>query len=186
MDGHFVDQIYDGLVDLPLVAKVAHMHGASVDLHLLVSEPSAYLELINKSLVDRVSIHMESAADYKEIAKALRLKNISVGVAIKRDTTINACDLIGFDYLHVATTLSAGNKITPFPDILSAINSLRGNLDHYLPVMLDGGITSNHLAACIGSNIDLVVMGSALFRESDPVNAFVKANKIARSQGADL
>jgi ribulose-phosphate 3-epimerase len=186
MDGHFVNQTYDGLAELPVIATIAHMQGATVDLHLLVDEPNIYLPSINKSLADRVSIHIESGVDYREIVTTLHLKNIDCGLAIKSDTKIYACDLTGVDYLHVATALSAGSKPPPLPHILNAINTLRRTLDYNLPVMLDGGITSNHLAACIEANIDIVVMGSALFRETDPVNAFVKVNNLAKSRGANL
>lgn len=190
MDGHFINQFYDGLADLPLVTTLAHAHGATVDLHLLVENPTEYLDRIKDVPIDRVSIHSETTRDFRMIAKILHHRNIAVGLAIRADTQIQAADLSAdlphADYLHISTSLSRSKEPASLSSILAWIDALRRPLQRRLPVVLDGGLTFANLASCATAKIDVVVMGSALFREADPAAAFIRGCKLAKGENNSL
>ncbi|MCX7614286.1 MAG: ribulose-phosphate 3-epimerase, partial [Clostridiales bacterium] len=68
MDGHFVPNITLGA---PVVKAIRKITGLTLDVHLMISEPSRYINDFIKAGADIITVHLESNGDVKEQIKMI-------------------------------------------------------------------------------------------------------------------
>ena len=69
MDGHFVPNISIGV---PVVEAVRRITDLPLDVHLMISDPSRYVEVFRRAGADVLSIHVEAVADARPVLEQIR------------------------------------------------------------------------------------------------------------------
>lgn len=167
MDAHFVPNLSFGPDMVKALRRAAPK--AVLDVHLMMDNPSAYIEAFFKAGADEITVHVEIEEDIPAILARIRGLGIKAGLSIKPKTPLSAL----LPYLHM-TDLVLVMSVEPgfggqsfMPEMLQKLSGLR---DAGYPGILsiDGGISdaNGRLAAEAGAT--RLVMGTALFKAEDP------------------
>lgn len=175
MDGIFVPNISIGI---PVVQSVRRATEMFLDVHLMITQPQRYVARFCEAGADLVVFHAEAAEpqDLFTAISTVREQGKQVGLAIKPKTPAEVL----FPYLHLldlalVMTVEPGFGGQKFMvDMLPKIRQLkayqiREQLDFEIEV--DGGIDQNTAPLVIAAGANVLVAGSAVFRNPDRAEA---------------
>ena len=147
---------------------------STLELDLMETHP---LDFLHKKLnnVTRVIFHVESKDDLLE--DILKAKNFDyqVGFAISPETPIEKLDpyIEYLDYVQFMT-VKPGRQGRDFEEeVLEVIKDFRQNYPQ-MRTQTDGGINKQTLAKVKELGVDDAIVGSAIFRATDPSGSFKK------------
>ena len=174
MDGVFVPNISFGFPVMEVLAKYAKK---PLDVHLMIVQPERYTDRFMDFGLHSLSIHFEACVQVHRTLESIKSKGVKTGIAINPGTSESVVeplrDLIDFVNLMTVNPGFGGQSF-----IQSVVRKIE-NLDNFrreeeldFLIELDGAITGDniHEMAVIGA--DIFVMGTAFFKQKDPV-AFV-------------
>ena len=153
------------------------------DAHLMVEEPSRYIEEFAKAGCDCITVHTEACKDIGKTLKQVRDCGIKCGLTVKPATPIE--DVSAFlDEVDLVLIMSVepgfgGQGL--IPETLDKVRWLKENRGarKYL-ISIDGGVNLKTIGDVADSGVDVVVTGSAFFKAQDKV-LFVR--KMSEGQG---
>jgi ribulose-phosphate 3-epimerase len=172
MDGHFVPNVSIGP---PVVASLRRYSSRFFDCHLMMSEPGRYLESFQEAGANGCTVHVEigGTASLIDDARALGLR---VGLAANPDTPFaSVAPFLGdIDLLLLMTVFPGFGGQSFIADVMEKVLVARREValnKLALDIEVDGGIdvTSAPLAVRAGANV--LVAGSAIFAQPDPLKA---------------
>ncbi len=185
MDGHFVPNITFGP---DIVAAVRRLSRLPIDAHLMISEPSRYIERFIAAGADTLTFHVEVDEGPEAIAMTLRQIDAAdrvPGLAVSPQTPTDAVRPF-LDELRLIMIMTVhpgfgGQHFMPEPaaKIAEARDLLRGRSD--ATVHVDGGVSSATAGVVGGYGVDVCVVGSALFQRGRDTALEVQAVKRAAS-----
>ncbi|MAD78707.1 MAG: ribulose-phosphate 3-epimerase [Planctomycetaceae bacterium] len=169
MDGHFVPNLSMGPAVCAAVRKACP--NAFLDVHLMVTDPGAYLEPFADAGADHCSMHIEVAAP----EALLRLRDrchelgMTAGIAINPETPLERLDpvLEGFDLALVMSVHPGFGGQAFIEDSLEKTRILSSRLRPDQRLEMDGGVSPENAARVIEAGCDVLVAGSAIFRSVD-------------------
>ena len=181
MDGNFVPNISLGL---PVVAAIKGISPLPLDVHLMIDRPIRYVEEFCKAGADILTIHVEAdtAANTRAALEKIRSLGVRPAVSIKPNTRAEAVlpflDLCG---LILVMTVEPGFGGQGFmDDMMPKLKAIRGWIEEKNPgceLEVDGGINERTARICRDNGANVLVAGSAWFKNPDPA-AFCKALKV--------
>jgi ribulose-phosphate 3-epimerase len=165
MDGHFVPNITFGP---PLVASVRKSTKATLDCHLMISDPAKYVGAFCDAGADWVSVHAEASGDVVGAMKTVRERGREAGIVCNPDTPVER--LAPF-LPHAAFVL----VMSVFPGfggqkfIASVLEKVRALRDGGFPgwIEIDGGINAETAPRAVDAGAEVLVAGSAVFASAD-------------------
>ena len=86
MDGHFVPNITIGPAVVKDIRKVTKL---PLDVHLMIEEPSKYVDAFAKAGSDIITVHAESEVKLGGIITKIKSLGIKAGVSVRPKTNIN-------------------------------------------------------------------------------------------------
>ncbi len=164
-DGHFVPPVTIGPVVLRSISSLVHEAGGVLDCHLMVDDPVHHFAEIAESGGDSVTFHVEATDDAAGVMAAARGLGLGVGIAFGPDTPVEdaARAAEGAD-LALCMSIEPGYSGQPFmPAALPRIERLRSLVSCH--VQVDGGINEDTARPARDAGANLLVAGSALFRD---------------------
>ncbi len=173
-DAHFVPPVTIGPVVLRSIAPAIHAAGGVLDCHLMVDDPAHHVAEVAESGGDSVTFHVEATADPQGVAAAARSHGLAVGVAFNPDTSPGEAAAFaraaGAD-LVLCMSIHPGYSGQSFmPEALERIAELRDLVD--VPIQVDGGVGETNARALREAGARLLVVGTAIFGDSDPASAY--------------
>lgn len=167
MDGHFVPNLSMG----PAVCAAVHkaLPDACLDVHLMVTDPGAYVEPFAKAGASHVTFHIEAVPDPRRLIDSIHALGMSAGLAINPDTP--AAALIPFlGSIEMALVMSvhpgfSGQKF--IASVLPKTRLLRESGPKSLRIQMDGGVAPDTAPACREHGCDVIVAASAIFGRSN-------------------
>jgi ribulose-phosphate 3-epimerase len=174
MDGHFVPNFTFG----PAVVKELRPHtDVPFDIHLLVTNPSAWLDIFIDAGANAISFHIEAENNPMQLIEKLKQNNIQAGLVFNPETQL---DIVSDDIFNaldrvVIMTVKPGFGGQAFIDQTAKIKTLAQKFPH-LDIMVDGGINAITAPQAIAAGATTLVSGSALFN-SDNRKAFINTLK---------
>lgn len=168
MDGHFVPNISIGA---PVVASLRKLDALPLDVHLMIENPSKYVDMFCDAGAAYLTVHLE-APDVRSVAdtlRAIRARGVKAGLSIKPKTPVAAVrELLPLCDLLLVMTVEPGFGGQKFIDgstgRIAEAKSLVRELSPECLIEIDGGVDETNVAACRDAGADVAVMGSALFR----------------------
>ena len=180
MDGIFVPNITFG----PKFIKDIRPHSdLFFDAHLIIEEPSRYVEQFAKAGCDCITVHTEACRDIEATLKLIKSFGIKCGLTVKPATSV--LDVAPFlDYVDLVLIMSVepgfgGQGL--IPETLDKVRWLKENRGErrYL-ISIDGGVNLRTINDVAESGVDVVVAGSAFFNAPDKA-LFIR--KMSEGQG---
>ena len=183
MDGHFVRNISFGPA---VVAAVRRCSSLPLDVHLMISEPDAYLADFVRAGADGVTVHVESCPDPRHTVAEIRRLGARPGITLSPPTPVErVADLLDAVDLVLVMTVHPGFGGQPFEeDTLPKIATLRewlGRRGAHAEIQVDGGINAGTAPRVVAVGATNLVVGSAIFRHPRGIREAVE--EIRRAVG---
>lgn len=167
MDGKFVPSISFGM---PLIRSIRKVTDAVFDVHLMIEEPIRYLKEFADCGADIITIHLEACSDTGKTLKAIRDLGLKAALSIKPGTDVQElapyledCDMI---LLMSVEPGFGGQKF--LPGSLERARQIRGmirEIGRDIDLEIDGGITLDNVAEVLDAGVNVIVAGSAVFKD---------------------
>jgi ribulose-phosphate 3-epimerase len=166
MDGHFVPNITFGP---KTVRALRPRTTVPFDAHLMISEPSRYVDEFIEAGCDSITFHVEVDEPIEPTLRAIRAAGRAAGLAVKPGTPVSAlepyADLLDIVLIMTVEPGFGGQQF--MVDVLAAkADAAREVLRHKLyggEIHVDGGINRETAEIAGSLGVDVYVVGSALF-----------------------
>jgi ribulose-phosphate 3-epimerase len=181
MDGHFVP----GLTFGPgLVARLKKATRLPLDVHLMVDTPREVVPWFLDAGADWISIHAEATAHLHRDIDAIRAAGRKAGVALNPATPLTALHdiLPDLDFVLIMCVNPGRGSQRFIPGSRHRIRDLRLILrERGLPALveIDGGVHPDNLAGLVRDGAQVIVAGSAVFNDPEPVRATARLKDLA-------
>ena len=177
MDGLFVPNYSIGT---PVIQAIRKNSDLIMDVHLMIVEPIRYVDAFCDMGADYLTIHVEADTEENTLAalEKIRARGVKPGVVVKPKTPAEAVlpYLDKVDMILVMTVEPGFGGQSFMADMMPKMKKLRQLIDEKNPGCLlevDGGIDRNTAPIAKENGAEILVAGSAYFREKDKA-AFVK------------
>jgi ribulose-phosphate 3-epimerase len=186
MDGHFVPNLTIGP---PVVTWIRRHCDLYLDCHLMMDNPAKYLEAFRDAGANGCTVHVEIGGTGELIAQ-MRELGLGVGVAVNPETSFELCEpwLDRIDLLLVMTVHPGFGGQSFMTEVVPKISRAREAIDALgAPVNLevDGGVDYQTAPIVAMAGARVLVAGSAIFGQDDPVAAARRIRQAAEAALAD-
>ncbi len=173
MDGHFVPNLSFGA---PVIKSLRPLTDLHFDTQLMMTNPHEYFADFADAGCEAVSVHIEVYPDPTEVAAAAREHGLRFGLALNPPTPADAIApfMALCDHFLVMTVHPGFGGQSFLESVLPKIEKVRERVDSNdldADVQVDGGITATTAPLARSAGAEAFVVGTALFRVKDPVNA---------------
>jgi ribulose-phosphate 3-epimerase len=182
MDGHFVPNITFG----PIIVKaIRTLAKSDLDVHLMISDPAAYLEKFIEAGATYVTFHVEALEEAAPLLERARGLGAKAGIALNPETPLDkARPLLGVSDLVVMMTVHPGfggqGFISDVVPKIKALCDLREAESYHYEIEVDGGVNMETAPEAARAGGDILVAGAAVFRSQDPAGAVRAIAEAAR------
>jgi ribulose-phosphate 3-epimerase len=180
MDGHFVPNLSYGM---PIVESLRRITSLVLDVHLMISHPKQYAKQFVDAGADVITFHVEAESDPRPLLDEIRAHGVLSGLAINPAIDFGAiADHVEFCDLILVMSVQAGFGGQSFnPIALERLQHLRKTLGDRVLLEVDGGVNESTIGQCVKAGADLLVVGSALFRQPDYCQAVLRLQAAMKS-----
>ena len=167
MDGHFVPNLSYGM---PIVEGLRNLTDMPLDVHLMISNPSSYVQQFVDAGSDLLTVHVEACEDPVSVIKQINESGIASGIALNPETEIDAIDAVLADVdVVLVMSVQAGFGGQSFQPValekLRQLAALREANGYSWSLEVDGGINTTTVRDCFQAGADWFVAGSAIFKQ---------------------
>lgn len=170
MDGVFVPNITFGIKMVEDLRKVTAL---PLDCHLMIVHPEKYVERFAKAGADIITVHYEACRDnLEETLRLIKSTGVKCGAVINPDTPAEAIEKVVplCDMILVMSVFPGFGGQKFIGEVLDKVKTLRALADRTgreIDVEIDGGITTENVAAAKAAGVNVIVAGSSVFRAAD-------------------
>jgi len=184
MDGHFVPNISLGV---PIVASLRRVTRLPLEIHLMISDPDLFLDEFTEVGSDAFLVHWEGNNNLHRTLQRVKGLGKRVSVVINPATPAAVLEEILQDVDQVVVmTVNPGFGHQPFiHTTLPKIRRVRQMIDAIRPgcdLEVDGGIDATTAPLVVSAGANVLVAGSAIFREGDGVVAAMQRLRASAHQ----
>ena len=162
MDNKFVQNYQFPIEE---INKLIPLSTKKIDIHLMVEDPLTYINKINNSNIEYITIHYEINDNIDNILQTIKNKGYKVGLAIKPKTKIDEVKeyLNKIDMLLIMSVEPGYGGQSFIPNTINKINELK-QLNKDLTVEVDGGINDKTIKQIYDIS-DIAVVGSYIINQ---------------------
>jgi ribulose-phosphate 3-epimerase len=167
MDGHFVPNISFG----PAVIKALRKHTKKTfDCHLMIAPADPYLGAFADAGCDVITVHAEAGPHLDRSLQAIKALGKKAGVSLNPSTPLSVIEhvLDRLDLILIMTVnpgFGGQSFISAMLPKITQARALIGGRDIHIEV--DGGVTADNAATVIKAGANVLVAGSAVFKNND-------------------
>lgn len=178
MDGHFVPNLSFGL---PVVESVRRVTGLLLDVHLMISDPGAYLRRFREAGADLITFHVEAIPNPGELLQEIHRLGACAGLSLNPPTPVSAVEPF-LDQCELVLVMSVmpgfgGQRFQP--EVLEKLRLLRRKAPPGLLLSVDGGVDLGTIGECSSAGADVFVIGTGLFTALDYRSRLSELSKAA-------
>ena len=173
MDGIFVRNITLG----PTIVKAIRPYTeAPFDVHLMIVEPSRYIEVFAQAGADIITFHIEAENDVLATIKLIKSLGKKAGLSIKPGTSVDEVlpYLEQLDLVLVMTVEPGFGGQAFMHDMMEKVKFLREKINAFglsTLIEVDGGINEKTAKVAATAGADICVAGTSVFRSENVVEA---------------
>ncbi|MBI1214722.1 MAG: ribulose-phosphate 3-epimerase [Alphaproteobacteria bacterium] len=175
MDGHFVPNITIGPLVVDSIRKVTNK---TFDVHLMISPVDPFIEGFAKAGADIITFHPEAGAHAHRTIQLIKSFGKKAGISLNPATPVDVLDYIMDDIdLVLVMTVNPGFGGQKFIPLLEKIRAVRARIEacgREIDLEVDGGINADTAPKVIEAGADVLVAGTAVFKEKDYREAIAK------------
>ena len=180
MDGVFVPNISFGM---PVVEAIARHAEKPLDVHLMIVDPDRYLGHFARLGAHVLTVHYEACTHLHRTLTAIRELGMQAGVALNPHTPTSVLEDV-VDRIDLVCLMSVNPGFggqTFIPRTLTRTAEVRALLDRNgsaARLEIDGGVTAANAGELLHHGADVLVAGSATFRDGRPAEAIAELKHI--------
>lgn len=165
MDGVFVPNFTYGMTIVQAIRSLTDM---VVDVHLMMVSPEKYVPQFFDAGADVITIHAEAVDDPRPVLDQIKDLGAGAGIAINPPTPVSRiAECLPHADMALVMSVNAGFGGQSFDrsvlEKLPAIRGLPGGENILLE--MDGGINPDTIKQCTDAGAQLLVAGSAVFKQ---------------------
>ncbi|KAI8366610.1 ribulose-phosphate 3-epimerase [Blakeslea trispora] len=167
MDGHFVPNLTWGA---PIISAIRPHTEAYFDCHMMVSNPSQWVDDIAKAGGQMYTFHIEATQEPLKLIDQIHAAGMQAGVAVKPGTPVSAvmgeiaekCEMI------LIMTVEPGFGGQRFmAECMPKVEALRLKYPN-LDIEVDGGLSLETIDASADAGANVIVAGTGIFKAEKP------------------
>lgn len=165
MDGKFVPSISFGM---PVMKAIRKYTDKVFDVHLMIEEPSRYINEFKEAGADIITVHAEACCHLKRTLQAIKDAGCRTGVALNPATPVSVLDYV-LEYTDMVLIMSVNPGFggqSYIPNSTGKIAQIRDIIDKRgfdIDIEVDGGINRSNVTGVIDAGANVIVAGSAVF-----------------------
>lgn len=169
MDGHFVPNITIGPLIVEAIRPVTQL---PLDVHLMIENPDSYIAAFANAGADYITVHIEACPHIHRTIQYIKSFGMKAGVVLNPATPVDTIQHIIADVdMVLLMSVNPGFGGQQFiPAVLPKIKAVRDMvtaLDLQVEIEVDGGVNAQTAKQCIEAGADVLVAGSAIYKETD-------------------
>jgi ribulose-phosphate 3-epimerase len=152
------------------------------EAHLMVFRPENCLDDFRRAGAQKIIFHYEATKEPEKIIRQIRKLGIKAGIAVNPETSIadieplvKKIDSVLFMAVHPGFYGAAF-----IPEVLDKIAAFR-KAHPKMEIGIDGGVKEENIIKIAQSGVDVICIGSALFRAPDPAGAYQRLQALVQS-----
>ena len=167
MDGNFVPNLGLGI---KLIEGIRPSTRRIFDVHMMTLHPEKFIRRIAEAGADIITVHYEACKDVEKTIQMIREKGVKVGVTIKPKTPLSVLEplLDKVDMILLMTVEPGFGGQAYIPESTDKIRALRKMLNDRgltTDIEVDGGIKKDNLEMVLDAGANVIVAGSAIFKD---------------------
>ena len=173
MDGSFVPSFSFGN---PVIKSIRECTDKGFDVHLMIDEPIRYIEEFVKCGADIITVHVEACQDVAATLKKIKEYNVKPAITLNPETPVKAIEpyLSMVDMVLVMSVHPGFGGQKFIPESIQKVKEVKKllidkGLDN-VDIEIDGGINAENLASVLEAGVNVVVAGSAVFKNDASEN----------------
>ncbi len=167
MDAHFVPNLSFG----PMLTAALHKRFPDMvlDVHLMMDNPERYIDVFCDAGASLLTIHAEIEGDVAALLQRIRARGMRAGVSIKPGTPAEKIrPLLPCADLVLVMTVEPGFGGQSFnAGMIGKLDELR-SWGYTGLLEADGGVSMQNVGLLAAHDLDVAVMGTALYASADP------------------
>ena len=185
MDGHFVPNMTVGPLIVDAVKPFTETAGATLDVHLMITNPDRLIPAFANAGADIIIVHVETCDHMHRTIQQIKELGVKAGVTLNPATPLNTLEeILPLVHQVLVMTVNPGfGGQSYIPASNDKVSRLRHMLDErglsHVELEVDGGIKPSNTAEVVAAGATVLVVGSAIFNDqasiADNINALRKA-----------
>ena len=172
MDNQFVPNLTIGP---PVVKSLRKYTDKFLDVHMMVINPEKLVEPFARAGADGITFHVEATENPNKLIDLIRSTGKQVGISLKPGTSLTTIEpyLEKVDLVLIMSVEPGFGGQGNLSDSSERIKQLKSRLNEMcldrVIIEVDGGVKLNNMKEIVEAGADVLVAGSAVFGEQDPV-----------------
>jgi len=169
MDGAFVPNISFGI---PVIKSIRKLTDLPFDVHLMIEDPSRYIEDFVKAGADIITIHYEADKHIDRTINYIKNFGKKVGIALNPGTPVSVLeDLISEIDMVLIMSVNPGfggqKYIKYASEKIRKISDMAKAKNQDLLIQVDGGIDKVNIGEVVRCGANVIVAGSSVFQNGE-------------------
>lgn len=173
MDGHFVPNVTFGPM---IVEAIRRITALPLDAHLMISNADAYISAFQEAGADLITVHVEASPHLWRTLENIRTLGARPGVTLNPATPLLMIEQV-LPLVDMVLVMSVepgfgGQRFLPAAlERIAQLKRWREERGLGFLIEVDGGIDEQTAGRVIAAGADVLVIGQAIFRQSDIATA---------------
>ncbi len=169
MDGMFVPNISFGI---PIIKSIRKLTKLPFDVHLMIEDPSRYVEDFVNAGADIITVHYETDRHIDRTINYIKSFGVKAAVALNPATPVDCIKhLISSVDMVLIMSVNPGfggqKYIEYCSDKIKEVKALADKYNKDLMIQVDGGVDGVNIGKVVKSGANVIVAGSAVFKNDE-------------------
>lgn len=166
MDGHFVPNLTFGAP----VVRCLRPHSKKVfDVHLMVAPVDHLIGDFVKAGADIITVHQEAGPHLHRTLQSIKALGVKAGVSLNPSTPVSmishVMDMVDLILIMTVNPGFGGQSFIPLLDKIGEARAMINASGRRIDLEVDGGITPETAAKVVAAGADVLVAGTAVFKD---------------------
>jgi len=170
MDGHFVPNLTFGAI---VVKQLRPLTKLPFDVHLMVNNPQDYVTDFKAAGANILTFQYESYSHHDRLISHIKEQGMQVGIALNPSTSEDCLQYIihKIDIITVMSVNPGFGGQTFLPEQLQKIKNIKQKYsNNNFLIEVDGGVSEKNAKKIIEAGADILVAGTAIFKNANYKN----------------
>ncbi|HEY5561144.1 MAG TPA: ribulose-phosphate 3-epimerase [Clostridiaceae bacterium] len=185
MDGCFVPNLTFGA---PIISSIKKITNLPLDVHLMISEPSRYIDDYIFAGADILTIHVEADKHVDRTIRYIKSKGIKASLAFNPGTPLTPLKYLAssLDMVLIMTVNPGfgGQSLIDYShDKIKEARLIAEKENKALLIEVDGGIDETNIISIVQSGANVIVAGSSIFKNRNINGNLNKLKEVLKNEG---
>ncbi len=166
MDGHFVPNLTFGA---PVVKHLRRWTKKPFDVHLMIAPVDPLIKDFVDAGADIITAHVEAGSHLHRTLQAIKAYGVKAGVSLNPHTPIESIahvlDMVDLILIMTVNPGFGGQSFIPLLDKIEAARRMINTTGRQIDLEIDGGVNPETAKQCIKAGADVLVAGTAVFKD---------------------